>query len=772
MTRLLENALFDHKRWVIAVFLTVTLAMGWFASQLTVDAGFTKLVPVEHPYMETFLQHRDEFGGADRVLVAIMAKEGDIFSTEFIDLLRQVTDAVFFLPGVDRTQVFSILTPNVRYLEIVEDGIESGNVLPVDFKGDDAGFLQLRENILKSGVLGRLVANDFSGAVISARLQEFHPGTGEQLDYVDVANQLENVRETALAHGDDRYTVHIIGFVKVVGDIASGTTEVIAFFGIAIFVIAIFVYIYLRSVPLTATLLACSLLSVVWQLGILNVLGFGIDPMSILIPFLVFAIAISHGVQVVNATHVEFASGLSAEECSRAGFRRVLKPGMVALVSDAIGFVTIAFINVQVIQEIAIAASIGVAGIILTNLGLLPVLLTHIHRNNNSRSVRIDAKDAFLSPVWVWISRVTQPRNAALVIVLSAVLALVGIWNAPKVRIGDEHSGVPELRANSVYNQDAAMISNKFSIGVDVLTVIAETKPDGCIDYDILSTIDAFEWQLRNVDGVQSVSGLAGTARHINAAWNEGNLKWSTLPRNHYQLVQAVSPVQTSSGLLNADCSVMPVHIYTTDHKAETIERVVDAVKEFNHQNLVKDIEFKLASGNVGVMAATNEEVEASQFPILGYVFAAVTILCLIAFRSLTAVLCVIIPLAIASLLAYTLMAILEIGLKVSTLPVVALGIGVGVDYGIYFYGRIRTHMASGSDFSEAFEKTLVTVGSGVVLTGMTLAVSIATWLAASLKFQADMGAILTFMFIVNMIGAILLLPALGVWLEKIKPQK
>ena len=764
----LEHLLFSRRRLVIAVFAIVTLAMAWLATGLRVDAGFTKLVPLEHEYMQTFLEYRDEFGGADRVVIALMARDGDMFTPEFFARLREVTDATFFLPGVDRTQVFSILTPNVRFIEVVEDGIAAGDVLPVDFEPSEAGLARVRENIIKAGIVGRLVANDFSGAIVSAKLQEFHPNTGERLDYIEVAHELERIRREAGADSSvDVYVdVHVIGFAKMVGDITAGAIRVMAFFGIAFLVTALFVYAYTRSIRLTVPLLACSLVAVVWELGGLTALGFGVDPMSILVPFLVFAIGVSHGVQMVSSVRAEVAAGASGLDAARASFRRLLLPGTVALASDSVGFITISFIEVRVIQEIAVTASLGVAAIILTNLALLPVLLSYFEASEDERRA-VRARDDLLRPMWMWIAGVGRRGPAAVVIAVALLLLVVGARFAPEVRVGDEHRGVPELRADSVYNVDSAVITGNFQIGVDVLTVIAETVTEGCIDYEVMRTLDEFEWRMRNVEGVQSVLGLAGVARNINASWNEGSLKWRTLPRNHYTLVQAVSPVPTSSGLLNLDCSVMPVSIYTVDHKAETIERIVDAVKEFNAANSNERIVFRLASGNVGVMAATNEEVEASQFPIIGYVYAAVIVLCLLSFRSLAATVCIIVPLAVVSLLAYALMALLQIGLKVSTLPVVALGVGIGVDYGIYIYGRLRTHLEQGLDFATAYQRTLTTTGAGVVLTGLTLAAGVATWIVAPLKFQADMGTVLTFMFLVNMAGAVFLLPALGAWLVK-----
>jgi predicted RND superfamily exporter protein len=304
---------------------------------------------------------------------------------------------------------------------------------------------------------------------------------------------------------------------------------------------------------------------------------------------------------------------------------------------------------------------------------------------------------------------------------------------------------------------------------VHILSVITERRPDGCVDYEVMTAIDNFEWHMRNVEGVQSVVGLPGIAQVLNAGWNEGSLEWRVLPRNQDVLTQAVTYVPTSTGLLNADCSVMPVLIFTRDHKAETIARAVTEVKRFQREYGLEEVQFRLASSNVGVMAATNEAVSAAQFPMLLYVFSAVIVLCLVTFRSLRATLCIVLPLGLVSLLAYALMSVLQIGLKVSTLPVVALGVGVGVDYGIYIYSRLQSVLAEGKSLEDAYRLTLDITGNGVLFTGVTLAFGVATWIFSPLKFQADMGILLTFMFLVNMLGAILLLPALASWLLPVK---
>ncbi len=759
ITNLLEGFIFGKRPLLLGIFLVITIGMAISLGQLRIDAGFSKLLPLEHEYMQTYIDHGKEFGGANRIMIALMVKKGDIFTADFFKTLEQATNDVFFIPGVDRSQVRSLFTPNVRYTEVVEDGIAGGNVVPADFTPTAEGLERVRENILKAGIVGRLVATDFSGAMISAELLEIDPGSGERLDFIHVSRLLEEqIRDQ---YQSDQIDVHIIGFAKVVGDIADGAQRVVLFFLIAFIITTILVFLYTRSVILTLIPLACSLTAVIWQLGMLPVLGYGIDPMGLLVPFLIFAIGVSHAVQMITANTAEVRAGAERLTAAKASFRQLLLPGFVALASDTIGFITIRLIEIQVIQEMAVTASLGVAAIILTNLVLLPILLSYVKTGDRYHR-RVNQQIQVLKPVWRFFEQAAEPRPARIIIVVALILFAFGAWKGADVKIGDMHRGVPELRTDSRYNIDSDVITSHFSIGVDLLSVIVETDADGCIDHDIMTAIDDFAWHMNNVPGVQSVVGLPGIAKTIYSGWNEGSLKWRVLPRNQSSMVQAVGYVPTSSRLLNSDCSVMPIVIFTEDHKAETIDRIIMEVKNYRQQHPYENISFRLATGNVGVMAATNEEVSAAQFPILLYVFGAVILLCYVQFRSIRAVLCIVLPLGLVSLLAYALMSLLEIGLKVSTLPVVALGVGVGVDYGIYIFSRLRSNMSKGMSLQQAYLHTLAVTGNGVVFTGATLAIGVATWIFSPLKFQADMGILLTFMFLVNMLGAILLLPALA----------
>lgn len=763
----LERLIFGHRALILALFALGTLALGGTALHgLRIDTSFLKTLPVHHEYMRTYLDPKvAEFQGANRVLVALMARDGNMFTPEFFAALRKATDEVIVTDGIDRTRVQSIFTPNVRYLEVVEDGIEAGDVIPADFTPTPENFAHVRDNIRKAGIIGRLVANDFSGALVSAIVLDVD-AQGRAVDPIAVANALElNVRQKIEQHAPG-IDVRMIGFAKVMGDIAAGASSVVMFAGITLVLTLLAVWIYCQSWRIAFVPVLCSAVAVGWQLGSLVLLHYGIDPIGLLVPFLIFAIGVSHGVQKISAVADVAPAGLDSVEAARRVFRQLLMPAVIALLADLVGFVTILLIPVQVIREMAVTASIGVAIVILTDLVLLPVVVSYVRFDPGFRT-RVERRQRQLAAVWRRMGAITARGPSLAIIAIAAVLAVAGWWKGRETPIGDTQTGVPELRADSRYNRDNDVITTKFSIGVDVLTAIVESQEPVCVRHDLMAAVDRFGWHMRNVQGVQEVITLPFIAKVAIAGWNQGSLKWRSIPREQTQLTQSTRYIETSTGLLNENCDVVPVMMFLTDHRAETIARAIAAVKEWRRANPLDGAVLRLAAGNVGVMAATNETVEAKELLILAGVFSAVIVMCLLTFRSLVGTVLVVVPLALVSVLVYAVMALVGIGLKVSTLPMVALGAGIGVDYGIYFFSRMQEFLHQGLTVRESYVHTLRVTGASIIFTGITLAIGVATWVFSPLKFQADIGIMLTFMFLVNMLAAIILLPALAAWLVR-----
>jgi predicted RND superfamily exporter protein len=349
---------------------------------------------------------------------------------------------------------------------------------------------------------------------------------------------------------------------------------------------------------------------------------------------------------------------------------------------------------------------------------------------------------------------------------VSALLAGAGFVVSQRLAIGDLDPGAPELRADSRYNRDNAYITAHYALSSDQFAVIVRTPKEGCLKYATLVEADRLAWHLRQVPGVQTTVSLADAARQITAGSFEGNPKWLTINRNQEVLNYAAQQASVNNpDLFNTECSVMPVIAYLADHKAETLDRVVRAADEFASAHSDKERTFLLAAGSAGIEAATNIVVRRAWVEMLAYVYLAVIVLCFITFRSWRAVIVAVVPLALTSILCEALMVWLGIGVKVATLPVIALGVGIGVDYALYLLSVQLAQQRAGATLAEAYKRAVQFTGKVVALVGITLAAGVVTWAFSPIKFQADMGILLTFMFLWNMLGALILIPALSYWL-------
>ncbi|WP_312960755.1 efflux RND transporter permease subunit [Stutzerimonas nitrititolerans] len=759
---LLERALFNHRRLVVLFCLTVTLLLGWQATRLEFNASFEKMIPTNHPYIVNYLEHRDELSGlGNAVRIAVVNRKGSIYDADYQQTLQQLSDEIYLLPGVDRAFMKSLWTPTTRWVGVTEMGLEGGPVIPDGYDGSEQSLERLQRNVERSNEIGQLVAFDQQSSIIYVPLLA-KAADGQPLDYTALSAQLEALRHE---YASDAISIHITGFAKVVGDLIEGLQQILVFFAAALIITGLVLFWYTRCLRSTLLVMGCSLVAVVWQLGLLPLLGYPLDPYSVLVPFLIFAIGISHGAQKMNGIMQDIGRGMHRLVAARYTFRRLFLAGLTALLSDAVGFAVLMFIDIPVIQDLAITASIGVAVLILTNLVLLPVLLSYIGVNGAAaerslRSERASEAGAAPHPLWRFFDRFTTRNWAIGCMVIALVMGGAGYLVSLNLKVGDLDAGAPELRADSRYNKDNAYISSHYGASSDVMAIMVRTPVGACSAYDTLKRVDDLDWQLKALPGVESTNSLALLNRRVLVGLSEGNPKWYELVNNQATLnmITAGAP----RGLYNEECSLLTQYAYLSDHKADTLTSVVETVEAFAAEHNSDQAEFLLAAGSAGIEAATNIVVKQANREMLLWVYGAVILFCLITFRSWRAVLCAVLPLMLTSILCEALMVFLGIGLKVATLPVVALGVGVGIDYGLYVMSILLVQIRQGASLSEAYYRALVFTGKVVMLTGVTLAIGVGTWIFSPIKFQADMGVLLAFMFLWNMVGALLLLPALA----------
>lgn len=773
----LERIIFTHRPFVIIACLLVTIFLAWQATQVRPSTSFEKMIPLQHPFIQNMLEHRNDLANlGNTVRISVEAVNGDIFTKEYMETLQKIHDEVFYIPGVDRSGMKSLWSPSVRWTEVTEEGFAGGEVIPQTYDGSPKALELLRNNVLKSGQIGRLVANNFKSSIIDVPLLEVYPDPKDQgklmkLDYRQFSHELEEKIRDKYQLQNPNVKIHITGFAKKVGDLIDGLLMVVGFFGICFVITLVLLLWFTKCVRSTIAVLSTTLVAVIWQLGLLHIIGFGLDPYSMLVPFLIFAIGISHGVQKINGIALQSSDAETPLLAARRTFRQLFLPGMIAILADAVGFITLLVIDIGVIRELAIGASIGVAVIVFTNLILLPVAISYI--GISKKAVQRSKEDAVRDhPFWRALSNFASPNVAPISVVIALAMFAGGMWQGHHLKIGDLDQGAPELRPDSRYNLDNDFIIRNYSTSSDVLVVMVASEAEGCSTHKTLSAIDELAWRLENTQGVQSAISLVTVSKQMIKGMNEGNLKWESLSRNQDVLNNSISRAE---GLFNSNCSLAPLLVFLNDHKAETLDRAVAVVQDFAKANDKDDLKFKLAAGNAGIEAATNDVIKHSELTILILVYICVAVMCLITFRSFAATLCIVLPLILTSVLGNALMATLGIGVKVATLPVIALGVGIGVDYGIYIYTRLESFLRQGLSLQEAYYETLKSTGKAVLFTGLCLAIGVATWIFSAIKFQADMGLMLTFMLLWNMFGALWLLPALARFLinpEKVRQKK
>ncbi|MCJ1887009.1 MMPL family transporter [Pseudomonas sp. LA21] len=778
---LLERLVFNHRILFISLIAVVTLLLGWMAvTRLEIKPSFEKMIPQSHPYIRNYLDNRGALRGlGNSVRVVVESRDGDIFAPAYLDTLKQINDQLFLSPGVDRAWMKSLWSPAVRWTEVTEEGFQGGPVMPDGYAGDAPSIAQLRQNIARAGIVGSLVANDFRSSMLVVPLLDHDSATGKGIDYRQFSHQLDALRLKYEYQGDQRafeagepgkgnVRIHVIGFAKLVGDLIDGLVRVMMFFGLAVVSAFVIILLYTRCLRSSLLVIVCSLLAVIWQLGLIAWLGYALDPYSILVPFLIFAIGVSHATQKMNGIMQDIGRGTHRQVAARNTFRRLFLAGVSALLCDAVGFGVLMLIDIPVIKALAITASIGVAVLVFTSLLLMPVALSFIGVSPRAaaralREEHEEAREQGLGRLWSLLDRFTERRWATIALAVAALIGAGSFMVSQHLKIGDLDAGAPELRADSRYNRDNAYITSHYALSSDLFAVMVKTPAEGCLNYKTLILADRLGWALQQHPGVQATVSLADAVRQITAGTYEGNPKFASLQRNQDVLNYSAQQASVNTPeLFNTECSVMPVIAFLKDHKARTLEEVTTIAEDFAKANSTPDRQFLLAAGSAGIEAATNSVVHQANRTMLLYIYGAVSLFCLITFRSWRATLVAMLPLVLTSMLCEALMVFLGIGVKVATLPVIALGVGIGVDYALYLLSVQLQLQRAGFPLAMAYQQAVIFTGKVVALVGVTLAAGVITWAWSPIKFQADMGILLTFMFLWNMLGALLLIPALS----------
>ena len=765
---LLELWIFNNPRKVLTLIALLTLFFALRIPGLKIYTDFADLLPQQHPYIHLHNSIKDDFGGANVLVVGIEFDEGDIFTNERLALIDRVTQAVDNLPGVNHNLVSSVTHRNSRKIWLTEVGSINSQPYFDATKGpyDAEALAGMKADVSANPrVFGPLVAPDLKMALVKAQLIE------GQLDYEKTFIQLRDLRDEVTADG---ITLYATGQPVLVGWAYTYMDQILQIFAFTVLTMLALLIFHFRKAYGVLIPLGGVLISTVWGLGIISLLGYNLDPLGLVIPFLIAARAMSHGVQLVERYYAEAASSGNGPAAAKATFDSLFRPGSLGVVSDAIGLLLIAVGSIPLNTHLGIYASMWAITVVFSVLIGVPLLLSILPTPREPR-----LKETILRHIGASSSRiVSRPGSARTLLLIAAAAVVLGMAAASNVQIGDSEPGSPILYPDHDYNISSRVVNERFP-GSEELYVVAETDEKGGLKRpEVLKALAAFQAHMLTDPGVGGAKGMPDLIQQVNRLMHNNDPRWYQIPHDERYVGGLMFTYMASSpipGALdefnNTDDQVANLVFYYKDRQGETIRRAIHMAKQWidEHGDEVEGLTIKLAGGTLGVAAAMNESAYQTNLIVLPLVFLLIFAFVTLFYTSWHAGLMMLLAMLFATTLTYAYMGLSGLNIDINTVPVIAVGIGVGIDYSIYMMDRIREEMAKCRDLAHSVQQAISTTGMAISFTALTLMAGIVMWVIFSdLRFQSDSALLLCVMIVINGITAMLLVPS---WVLRFQPR-
>ncbi len=770
--RNIDEFLFSRPRLMLGAIFAVTVFFLFQVPGVRMYSDFADLLPQEHPYIQLHNEIRDTFGGANVVIVGVEVKKGTIFTNEALALVHRLTQAIDSLPGVNHNLVSSLTHRTTRRVWLNETGAIISNPYydprHPDMSPDE--LEQMRQAVSADPrVYGLMVSPDLKAALIKGQLNE------GSLDYEATFEQLQRIRAAEEVNGKDAgVTVYATGQPVLIGWVYSYLDEILQISLYTILAMFGLLVVYLRRFYGVLIPLFGITLSGIWGLGIISLLGYNLDPLTLVIPFLISARALSHGIQLVERYYGELESAGDSRTAARRTFDSLFRPGSLGVVSDAIGLALISLGSIPINTKLSHYASLWAISVIVTVLVFVPLLLTVLPPPRETKIRRGVLRSALSS-----LGGVVATRTGALSFLTVAVVFYgIGGYLSSMVQIGESEPGSPLLYPDHDYNISSKAINARFP-GSEELYIIAKTENEGGLKRpEVLHALEDFQAFMLDDPELGGAKGVPDLIKQVNRLLHNNDPRWSLIPESNAYVgglmfaYMASSPIPGAlKEFLNPEAQDANMVFYYKDHRGETIARAIALVKEWaaGVESRVDGLSIHLAGGIIGVTAAINEAVYDTNrlvVPlVLILIFASVTAF----YWSLHAGWLMFMAMSFATILSYAYLGVRGIGLNVNTVPIIAVGIGVGIDYSIYIMDRVREEMALTGDLVRAVKQAIRTTGLAICLTATTLIAGVIMWVFFStLRFQAEAALLLCVMLVLNMLAAMFLVPA---WIVVFKPK-
>lgn len=774
MTKLLnqlksiDRFVFAFPKVTISVIALVTLFFAWQLPGVRMASDFADLLPQEHTYIKTHNKISNTFGGANNIIVAVTVDEGTIFTNETLDRIYRITQSVDALTGINHNLVSSLTHRNTRKIWLNEYGTmkSAPHFDPLKKNGYSDDELKIIQNevVANPRVYGLLVSPDLRSALIRGTLNE-----GE-LDYSTIFNELQGIRSNELVSGIEIYAT---GQPVLIGWVTSYVSEIIQIFLYTVLILVVLLIVYFRRLYGVLLPLLGIILTTVWGLGMLSLMGYHLDPLMMVVPFLISARAMSHGIQLVERFYHERRNTEDKETAARNTFEGLFRPGSLGVISDAIGLLLISLGSVPINDKLAIYSSLWAASVIFTVLVLIPVLL-ELLPDTKQKPLR----ETILHKAFQKIGHVAcTTKGAKSTLIIVVVLYFIGGYLSTWVQVGQSEPGSPLLYPSHDYNISSKAINDSFP-GSEELYIIAHTdKKAGLKEPNVVRALADFQNYMLRDPELGGTKGLPDLITQVNQIIHNTDPRWLAYPKDKFESGGLMFTYMMSSPIpgalkefLDPDEQNANMVFYYKDHKGETIRRAIHMVKEWSKTPIaqIEGFSLELAGGVIGVTAAINEAAYETNVVVIPLVFLLILVFVTVFYWSLHAGWLMLLAMSFATTLTYAYMGIVGIGINVNTVPIIAVGIGVGIDYSIYIMDKIREEYMRLNNLQEAVKSAIATTGVAIGFTALALIAGVVMWVFIStMRFQADAALLLIVMLVLNALAAMFLVPA---WIVKFKP--
>ena len=761
--RLLSEWLIRHRLGILIGFMAVTAFFGWKAINLKVETRFEDLLPANHPYIQTHKAYEKQLGAPYKVFLMLQVASGDIYNQDTLRKAQEITKRLDLTPGVNHDKIYSIASRKVKKTRVTADGIITENFMPrIPDPGEE--MVNFRQTVQKNGSVYRVwVSPDEKSLLFAA---SFIPSL------VDPRVLFNDIQKLKRDISDEKHRVFITGEPVLAGWVYSYQQETIIIFGLTFAALVLLLFLYFRNLAGVIVPTLSMLIGGIWGLGFAGLCNFNLEPLTLVIPLLISARALAHSVQITERylECLEQTNDVKAAavECNHS----MLVPGTTGIITDSLGILLIAVAPIPIMQKLAFVCAFWAINIVLNGIVFTPLMLTFFTPPKNLRAI-VHPQKSLIHTVLRPVARITYGRPGWIVVSCMVILFMVAGFFSTKVGIGDINPGTPILWPQSEYNTAVNRINSNFP-GTEELYVLFEGKEENAVkSHAFLNILDSFQRHMEASPKVSKTLCVENLLPPIQKAIYGGYFKWQVLPTDERSVGQLYFVLAGNSApgdfdlYFSRDYKTANVIIWFKDHMGETITEAMSRAKSFIEQNKTllnkNGVTVRLASGTIGVLAAVDESVRNSQLLNFMLVTAATFLFCALAYRSLVAALILMLPLNLANLMTLSFMKFMGIGLNVNTLPVISVGVGVGIDYGIYLLSRLTEEYRSAGIYTlDAVTKAMLSTGKAIFFTAASMVAGVVFWyFLSSMRFQAEMGLMLGVIMFINMVGALIFVPSL-----------